>query len=114
MARELRTETLFANATDFELRTDDTSPIDHIENPVNYAVGLNLIRLATLAGGALGETDGSERRHNVDTCRHAAVVRAVFCSLNDVTPHDVTLVCRDRRELRRNRNRIATDIYVRV
>src|SRR5713101_4817452 len=82
--------------------------------PVVDVVAVNLDREPILVCGGLGQADRSQRRHGIDRGCDTFVVRAVFRPLHDVAADDIALVGRDRRELRRNRHRVAADMDLRV
>src|SRR5258708_39217391 len=93
---------------------DDLGPGDSLRvgsggKPALHVVAMNLDRESLLVCGGLGRADSGQRRHGVDRCRNTFVVRAVFRPLHDVAADDIALVRRDRRELRRNRHRVAAD-----
>ena len=114
MPDEMRAEDAVGRFVDDDLRPRHGLGIGFRREPAEHVVDVNVDGKALLPCARLRSGRRRRGRDGVDRGRHARVVGAVLRAFDDVAADDVALIGRDRRQLRRDRQRIAADMDQRV
>lgn len=114
MADEVSPENTVAGTIHDDLRPGDCFGVGPRRKPIAHIVDMDFCRQALRFQGGLGQADSSKSRHRIDRGSNACVVGTMLQSVDDIAADEIAFVGRDRRQLGRGRNGIATDEDARI